>query len=200
MKKTIKILIFTGIILIIISIIAANTLLKKKMPLSVTNLEQNIEFFEGVEFDITSEKQHYQGGENITVTAIITNQNTTNKTLCCRGTQDGALYIFSIYDDAYKLMCQEQILVYDNTTNPRYTGIFGSYNFTLSPNAKTICQGNWNQTYNVKNIQTKGYKYGQPVPPGNYSATIILKIAWDHYYTNSFPMRYFGKETKIQII
>ena len=72
MKKTMKSLIIVIFLIIIagIVIIAANQDQVGHIPISVRNLEQNIEFFDGAEFDITTDQTNYSQGEEITITAV----------------------------------------------------------------------------------------------------------------------------------
>jgi hypothetical protein len=204
MKKPFKILLFIIIILIItgIGIIAANTLLVGHIPISVRNLETSIEFFDGCIFDIATDQPTYPPGENIIITGSITNTNTIKQTIYCKGAieffeaDDGAVYYISIYNSNYSLVWDRTQSVLDNSTNPIFTGLFGTYNFTLEPDAATHCITTWNQTYGI-NIPN-GPQYTS-VPPGIYHVVVELEIDWMYYYGSRFPARHFGKETSITI-
>ena len=204
MKKSMKILVLVAVVIIIagIGIITANTILVGHIPVAVRNLEQTIELFDGVEYDIHTDKTTYQYGENITIMGTISNYDTTNKTIFCKGyidflnAEDGALYYISVYDNGYDLIWFEYAPTLDNSTNPIYTGLFGTYNFTLAPNAETRCIHTWNQTFGAF---TPPSLYGTQVPPGTYHIVAELEIDWEYYHGTPFPMRHFRKETTITI-
>jgi hypothetical protein len=204
MKKLFKILLFIISIILItgIGIIAANTLLVGHIPVSVRNLETSIEFFKGCIFDITTDQPTYPPGEDIIITGSITNTNTIKQTIFCKGNidffeaDDGAIYYITIYNSNYSLVWDQYKSVLDNATNPIFTGLFGTYNFTLKPGATTHCITTWNQTYG-ENIPN-GPQY-TPVPSGIYHIVVELEIDWMYYYEPPFPARHFGKETSITI-
>lgn len=204
MKKLYKILLFIISIILItgIGIIAANNLLVGHIPVSVRNLETSIEFFKGCIFDITTDQTTYPPGEDITITGSIINTHSTKQTIFCEGTieffeaDDGALYYISIYNSNYSLVWDNYQSVLDNATNPIFTGLFGTYNFSLEPGATTKCITTWNQTYGIKNPNGPQYT---PVPPGIYHIVVELEIDWMYYYGSRFPARHFGKETSITI-
>ena len=200
MKKTMKSLIIVIFLIIIagIVIIAANQDQVGHIPLSVRNLEQNIEFFDGAEFEITTDQSNYSQGEEITITATVTNYNSTNITIFCDSYNLGASFYVAVYDEHYELVSKEYIGVVDNLTNPQPYG-FGTMNFTLSPNSTITCEYKWNQTYNNKNTIVPHYTYGEPVPSGIYRPVVEIKVAWEIYYDDLIKFRNFGKETIITI-
>ena len=204
MKKLFKIILFIIIIIIItgIGIIAANTLLVGHIPVSVRNLETSIEFFEGCIFDISTDQPTYPPGEEIIITGSITNTNTIKQTIYCEGNieffeaEDGAIYYISVYNSNYSLVWDHYQSVLDNSTNPIFTGLFGTYNFTLEPGATTYCITPWNQTYGINNPNGQQYT---PVKPGIYYIVVELEIDWMYYYEPLYPARHFGKQTSITI-
>lgn len=201
MKKTMKIPIIVIIVTIIIgiSILAANEPQEGHIPLCVRYLEQTIEYFDGAEFDINTDQSNYSIGEEIIITGKITNYNSTTQTIFCHGNDSGTLFHVNVYDEGYLLVSKELIFINDNSTNPIYTGLFGTFNFSLQPSATITCKYSWNQSYNNKNIFTPRYEYGEQVPPGIYHPVVELPINWQYYCGPQFRARNFGKETTITI-
>ena len=196
-----KIILIVIIVTIIIgvSILAANESKEGHIPLCVRYLEQTIEYFDGVEFYISTDQSSYSTGEEIIITGKITNHNSTNQTIFSHGNHSGAIFYVNVYDEGYLLVSKEIIYIKDNSTNPIYTGLFGTFNFTLQPNATITCKYTWNQSYNNKNVYTPRYEYGKQVPPGIYHPVVELPIDWTYYCGPQFRARNFGKEITILI-
>lgn len=202
MKTSRKIVIISIIIVSIGGGIITAELLKEPVPYHVETLRNMIELFDGVQYYIQSDNNKYTIGENIVVTSTLINYNNSNITIFCEGIINQTTlvpytsYEYKIYDKNYSLIWFDTIGSTDNATNPIYTGLFGTYNFTLAPSQTTQCILQWKQTYGA--FQTPEL-LGKQVPPGKYRIVGQLLVAWWHYYGECYPLRNYGAMTEVTI-
>ncbi len=209
MNKSLKILILVIVVASIgVITITSTTLFQPSVPPSGNvDVEPLITMFDGVEFEVSTDKSEYRTGEDVTITATLTNTNTTDTPLYCSGYtnrttgQRHTLFCFYVYTGANTLIWEDDTYP-QNADPPVYIGdAICEYNFTLNASEPHTVQLVWNQTYG-KGSGKEGAPqeiYGDQVPPGTYHIFVELPLTLEYYYGRPMPHKNFGNTSTITI-
>jgi len=200
MKRALKIGIFL-IIIMFVGIVSAAIILLQVKPLTIENMEDT---YQGLIIKTTTQKDIYEIGENITISAELTNTNTNMTIFNFAGYKypdTGEVYTklyVEIYDENYTKVWHFDIPgkyeIMDYESN--------AYNITV-PGLSTVYFTDfisWNQTADMtmgvwdEDIQnhTMKYEINKQVPPGIYNIVVKVPISFNTDFT-------FGDTKKIDI-
>jgi len=194
-RKTKLIIVFGIILTVCIGAVGANILINIITPIEIQHINSE---FEGVRIEVTTDKDMYNVGENISIGVILTNLKTEDKTLFCKGyenrTTGELLTMFNI-----KIYTETYAAVWALDMPGKYDLHFWlSKSFTISINgSSSVIYDNvsiWNQT--AKNIywyyDNLSFEHNKQVPPGSYIVVVEVPIF------NNLES-YFGDSKKITI-
>ncbi len=204
MRKTIKLGIIVAAIIIISVIVTATILMQpQKEPLLTKNLETNVDLFDDVYFGISTDKESYDTGEEVTMTAVLSNTGSNDTTIYCGGLRNFTTgeketkFIFYVYNENYRKIWEEPSYSTDDISPEEHMRRSNNYNITINASSSHECSHVWNQTYGAYSPPDE---YGTPVPPGKYIIVAELWVSWWHYYGDVYPSRHFGNQKTITIL
>jgi len=200
MNKGYKIGIIIIIIIVVSMLTAVSTLLiKEKKPIdNIKNPDFLVDSYDGITFEVETDKDSYNTGEDITITLTLTNTNNEDNAVYCKGwvnSTNGENYTpFNYY--AY---IDSSSYIWHHTSYPDDVSppIFlepPTYNFTIDALSTFTNSYIWNQT------ALENDTYVQ-VPSGYYFIVANLDVTWEYYQNigQAIPLKQFGNYKLILI-
>ena len=201
MKKTLKIGIF-AIIVVFVGIVSAAILLQVKKPLTLENMNDT---YQGVIIKTVTQKNIYEIGEPISISAELSNTNTNDTVFYLWGytyPDTGEFYTklhVEIYDEDYtkvwyfEIPGKYEIMSFGsnpyNITVPGLSTVYFTDIVSWNQTAKNIGMGVWDEDLQEHIMK---YDFNKQVPPGIYYIMVKVPLDFDTDFT-------FGSMKKIII-